>query len=226
MPPPAWCLASPLPAVPASYPRRRADQHLQFGRQPAGHPDPIRSTRVELTGGVIRYPIWATCLIDRDYSDAQRYGATLSYPYPELRGDVMDSESAALLSAAAATLVASMTTDGWEQVKAVFVRLWRRRPEHAEAVAADLAEARSDVVAARAAGNGRAEADLVTEWQSRLRRLVAGDEELQDDLRRFTEDFRHLLAGHGGPGLVVMRAEVHGPGRVNQVGRDQTVTGG
>ena len=103
---------------------------------------------------------------------------------------------------------------------------WRRRPEHAEAVAADLAEARSDVVAARAAGNGRAEADLVTEWQSRLRRLVAGDEELQDDLRRFTEDFRHLLAGHGGPGLVVMRAEVHGPGRVNQVGRDQTVTGG
>jgi len=138
----------------------------------------------------------------------------------------MDSESAALLSAAAATLVASMTTDGWEQVKAAFVRLWRRRPEHAEAVAADLAEARSDVVAARAAGNGQAEADLVTEWQSRLRRLAAGDEALQDDLRRFTEDFRHLLAGHGAPGLVVMQAEVHGSGRVNQAGRDQTVTGG
>jgi hypothetical protein len=138
----------------------------------------------------------------------------------------MDSGSAALLSAAAATLVTSMTTDSWEQVKAAFVRLWRRHAEQAEAVSADLADARSEVVTARAAGDEQAGADLVSEWQGRLRRLVAGDEELQGDLRQFTEEFRHLLGGHGEAGQVVMRAEVHGPGRVNQAGHDQTVISG
>jgi hypothetical protein len=138
----------------------------------------------------------------------------------------MDPGLAALLSAAATTLVTSMTTDSWEQVKAAFVRLWRRRPEQAGAVSADLADARADVIAARAAGDGQAGADLVAEWQSRLRRLVTGDEELQDELKRFAGEFGHLLGGPGGAGRVVMRAEVHGPGRVNQAGRDQTVISG
>ena len=136
----------------------------------------------------------------------------------------MDSGLAVLLSAAATTLVTSMTTDSWEQVKTAFMRLWRR-PEQAKAVSADLDDARSDVVAARSAGDEQAETDLVTEWQSRLGRLVAGDEELQEALRRFAGQFRHLLDGHDRTGHVVMRAEVHGPGRVNQAGHDQTVIG-
>jgi hypothetical protein len=138
----------------------------------------------------------------------------------------MDPGLAALSSAAATTLVASMTTDSWEQVKAALVRLWRRHPEQADAVGADLAAARSGVVAARAAGEELPEAELLAEWRSRLRRLVAGDEELQEDLRRFAEEFRHLLAGPDSAGQVVMRAEVHGPGRVNQAGHDQTVISG
>lgn len=143
-----------------------------------------------------------------------------------ITGDVMDAELAALLSAAATTLVTSMTTDGWDQVRTAFVKLWRRRPDHAAAVGADLAEARSSVIAAWAAGDGQPEAELVAEWRSRLRRLVADDEELQGDLRRFAEESRHPLGGSGGAGPVVMRAEIHGSGRVNQVGHDQTMIHG
>jgi hypothetical protein len=136
----------------------------------------------------------------------------------------MDLGLAALLSAGATTLVASMTTDSWEQVKAALVGLWRRRhPEQADAVSVDLAVARSGLVAARADGEEPPMAELLTEWQSRLRRLVTGDEELQQELRRFAEEFRHLLDAPDDAARVTMRAEVHGSGRVNQVGRDQIV---
>lgn len=138
----------------------------------------------------------------------------------------MDVGLAALSAAAATTLVTSMTTDSWEQVKAALVKLWRlRHPGQAKAVAADLTATRSGVVAARAAGDEQAEADLLAEWRSRLRRLVADDEQLQGELRRFTEEFGHLLSEPRGVSQVVMRAEVHGSGRVNQAGRDQTVIG-
>ncbi len=136
----------------------------------------------------------------------------------------MDPGLAALSSAAAATLVTSMTTDSWEQVKAALVKLWHRRhPEQAEAVSADLTASRSGVVVAQAAGDEQAEADLLAEWRSRLRRLADDDEEFRDELRRFTEEFRHLLSEPRGVSQVVMRAEVHGSGRVHQAGHDQVV---
>jgi hypothetical protein len=138
----------------------------------------------------------------------------------------MDGDLAALSAAAATTLVTSMTTDSWEQVKAALVKLWHlRHPGQAKAVGADLTATRSGVVAARAVGDEQAESDLLAEWRSRLRRLVADDEQLQDELRRFTEEFRHILSEPRGVSRVVMRAEVHGSGRVNQAGRDQIVIG-
>jgi len=57
----------------------------------------------------------------------------------------------------------------------------------------DLAEVRSGVAAAQAAG------------------------------QELPEDELHLLGESGGRDRVVMRAEVHGPGQVNQAGRDQVV---
>lgn len=137
----------------------------------------------------------------------------------------MDPSLAELLSVAATGVVEAMASDSFEQVKAAFVRLWRRRPDQAEVVSADLADARPDAVAAQAAGDEHVAAELVAEWQSRLRRLVAGDEELQGDLRRFVEECGRLLGGSDEGGRVYMRAEVHGSGRVNQAGRDQRVTG-
>jgi hypothetical protein len=140
----------------------------------------------------------------------------------------VDASLVALSSAAATTLVTSMTTDSWEQVKAALVEMWRRRhPEQAKDVAAELTAARSAVIAAdRAAGEEETEADLLVEWRSRLRRLAASDKQFRDELERFTEEFRHLHSEPGRFGRVTMRAEVHGPGRVNQAGGNQTVISG
>jgi hypothetical protein len=138
----------------------------------------------------------------------------------------VDAGLTALSSAAATTLVTSMTTDSWEQVKAALVKLWHlRHPGQANAVSAELTATRSGVVAAQAVGDQQAEADLLAEWRSRLRRLIADDEQLQDELRLFTEEFRDLLSEHHGAGKIALRAEVHGSGRVYQAGRDQTVIG-
>jgi hypothetical protein len=137
----------------------------------------------------------------------------------------MAGELAALYSAAATTLVGLMTTDSWEQVKAGFVRLWRRaRPDQAAAVGADLEAARDAAAAARDNGDEEALTELATEWQSRLRRLAGADEELRAEVRRLVEEFRPLLSS-GPAGPVVMIARASGGSRVNQAGRDQTVTG-
>lgn len=139
----------------------------------------------------------------------------------------MDPDLTALSWAAATTLVALMTTDSWEQVKAAFVGLWRcRYPQQAGVVDADLAAARHEMMAALRAGDEQAGVELAGEWQSRLRRLVAADEQLQDALGRLVEQFRPILPDSGQPGSVVMRARASGLGRVYQAGRDQTVIGG
>jgi hypothetical protein len=138
----------------------------------------------------------------------------------------MDASLVALSSAAATTLVTSMTTDSWEQVKAALLKLWHRRyPEQTQAVGTDLAEARSGMVAARDVGDEQVEADLLAEWRSRLRRLAVDDEQVQDELRRFTEVFRHLLSEPREASQVVMRAKAYDSARINQAGHDQTVIG-
>jgi predicted secreted protein len=122
-----------------------------------------------------------------------------------------------------------MATDGWDQVKTAFVALWRRvHPERAEMVAAELTEARLEVLSARQARDGQAESELVGEWRSRLQRLVAADQQLEQELRRLVEEFRPSLAEAQaiGTSSVRMRAKASGRSRVNQAGRDQTVVEG
>jgi hypothetical protein len=142
-------------------------------------------------------------------------------------GGGVDADLAALLSAAATTLVTLMTTDSWERVKAGFAGLWRRRhPGQAGTVEADLEAARAAVVAARRSGDEEVATELAAEWRSRLRRLAGADEEIQAEIRGLVDEFRPLLPGGGPGGPVVMRARASGGSRINQAGRDQTVTGG
>ena len=137
----------------------------------------------------------------------------------------MDADLAVLWSAAATTLVTLMTTDSWQTVKAGFAGLWRRaRPGQADAVEADLESARAAAVAARRDGDEEAMGELAAEWRSRLRRLAETDESLQAEVRRLVEEFRPLLPD-GPAGTVVMVARASGGSRINQAGRDQTVTG-
>jgi hypothetical protein len=140
-------------------------------------------------------------------------------------GDRVDGDLAALWSTAATTLVTLMTTDSWKRVKVGFAGLWRRaRLGEARAVEADLEAARAAAVAARRDGDEEAMAELAAEWRSRLRRLAGSDEVLRAEVWRLVEDFRPLLSG-GPADPVVMIARASGGSRVNQAGRDQTVTG-
>jgi hypothetical protein len=141
-------------------------------------------------------------------------------------GDGMESDLATLTSAAAVTLVRLMATDGWDRVKSAVVSLWRRvHPEGAAAVDAELSAACHEVLAARRAQDEQAELDLVGEWRSRLRQLVASDPQLQEDLHRLIEEFRPAVAEVEAAriGSVTMQAKATGHGQVYQAARDQKI---
>jgi hypothetical protein len=133
----------------------------------------------------------------------------------------VDAELTTLASIAGETLVKQLTTAAWEKTQAAVVELWRRaHPERADALHAELAETRSEVLAARQAGDDQAEQDLIGEWRSRLRRLLSVDPEVAGELRRLFAD--ELQRGPG----IAMKATASNRGRVYQAGRDQHITEG
>ena len=135
-----------------------------------------------------------------------------------------------LVAAAATAVVTAMATDGWQQARTAVVALWRRvHPERAPAIEADLEETRAEIISARRAGDAQAEQDLTGDWQRRLRRLLAADPRLADELRRILQD--DLAAPpptvtQSRDGGVTMTATVSGHGRVFQAARDQHITEG
>ncbi len=141
----------------------------------------------------------------------------------------MDPELTALTSTAATTVVQLLATAAWEQAKSAIGGLWRRAyPERAETVQAELEDSRTEVLAARQVGDERVEQALVGEWQGRLRRLVAADPQLVDDLRRVVAELSSALADADPPrgATITMQARTFGNSRVNQAGRDLHVTTG
>jgi hypothetical protein len=143
------------------------------------------------------------------------------------RGTIVDTELAALISAAATTLVQLLATDSWERAKSAVGSLWQRvHPDHAEVVQAELADSRDAVLAARSAGDEQAERDVEIEWRGRLRHLAATDPSIASDLADLLESLRAALsASEQGPtGHIEMRARASGHGQVYQAGRDQHIT--
>jgi len=139
-------------------------------------------------------------------------------------GDQVEPELTALTTVAAATLVQLMATDSWDRFKVAIVSLWRRvHPDRAEMVDGELAQARLEVLAAVEAGDDQAELDVMAEWHSRLRRLVATRPELAADLQRLLDEFRPVLGEGSETDSVRMRAQASGHGRVYQAGRDQKI---
>lgn len=138
----------------------------------------------------------------------------------------MEPELTALAATAATTVVQALTTTAWEQARNAVGGLWRRaHPDRAETVEADLVEARREALAAREAGDDQAEQDLVGEWQSRLRRLLATDPQLAGELRELVEQLRPALPDGGTRlGQVEMHARASEQGRVYQAGRDQHIS--
>jgi len=138
----------------------------------------------------------------------------------------VDPELSALTSTAATTVVQLLATAAWGQAKTAVGRLWRRvHPERADTVEAELAEARTEVIAAQQAGDVQAEQALVDEWHGRLRRLIAVDPQLADELRRVVAELRPLLVDAAPQySMITMQATTFGDSRVNQAGHDLHVT--
>ncbi|MEW1862885.1 hypothetical protein OG896_11605 [Streptomyces sp. NBC_00669] len=135
----------------------------------------------------------------------------------------MDSEITALAATAGSTVVTLMATEGWQRTREGLVALWQRvHPDRADAVDAELEATRVDLLAARAAHDDRSEDELRAEWQGRLRRLLAADPGVADQLRLLLEEVspQAPTAAEG----VRMRATATGHGRVYQAGRDQHIT--
>ena len=141
----------------------------------------------------------------------------------------MDPELTALTSTAATTVVQLLATAAWEQAKSAIGGLWQKaHPERAETVQTELEESRTEVLAARQVGDEQVEQALVDEWHGRLRRLVAADPQLADELRRVVGELSSALVCTDSPqgATITMQATTFGTSRVNQAGRDLHFTTG
>jgi hypothetical protein len=78
----------------------------------------------------------------------------------------MESETEALAASAATALVGLMVTDSWKHAKDRFSTLFARR--NAPAAAADLEEARAELVALPRESQPELAGDLETEWRARF----------------------------------------------------------
>ncbi|NED92009.1 hypothetical protein G3I76_69585 [Streptomyces sp. SID11233] len=138
----------------------------------------------------------------------------------------MDLELAALAGQAASTVVNGMATTAWEQVQQAVVQLWRGvRPGGADGVAGDLNHVRAEVLAARQNRNSGAENALVSEWQLRLRRLLADHPELVPAMEQLIDEVRAT----GGPKdfrahHITMEAHASDNGQITMAGRDINIT--
>ncbi|MFE6052508.1 hypothetical protein ACFQ6N_17275 [Kitasatospora sp. NPDC056446] len=107
------------------------------------------------------------------------------------------AELGALVTVAATVVVHLMATNHWERAQPVISRLWGRgHPERAGRVLAELEESRVEVLEARETGDEEAVQGLVSEWRTRLRRLVSTSPEAADELRRLLQELTPAGAPH------------------------------
>jgi hypothetical protein len=142
----------------------------------------------------------------------------------------MDPELLALASTAATTVVTLLTTDGWGAAKKALGTLWRRvRPERAERIEAAVSDSREDLLAARERGDDGVEQEIVTQWDSQLRALLAAAPDAADVLRELLErELQPALIAMSGPQTTTsitttVRADARDHGQSFASGRDMTV---
>ncbi|WP_026248344.1 hypothetical protein [Streptomyces sp. LaPpAH-108] len=133
----------------------------------------------------------------------------------------MDPELAALAATAGTTLVSSLTTEGWQRARDGIASWWRRsQPDRADAVTTELDVTRDDLIAARADGDAGTRAELGTEWQGRIRRLLVAHPEAADELRTLLAE---LAPSAPAAPSVTQHVTASGHARVYQAGRDQHI---
>jgi hypothetical protein len=127
----------------------------------------------------------------------------------------MDPELTALTTAAATTVVTLLTTDGWARAKQALGTLWRRvHPERAERIEAAVIDSREDVLAARQRGDAAAEQQVITQWESLLRGLLAanaGAADLLSELMR--QELQPALAASAGQQVAISTTTIRADAR-------------
>ncbi|MER8073728.1 hypothetical protein ABTZ59_36485 [Streptomyces sp. NPDC094034] len=130
----------------------------------------------------------------------------------------MEPELAALAGTAGTTLVTLLATDTWQSMREGLLLLWRRaRPDRAQAIAGELDSSRDELLIAQASGDLETEAEIRTEWQGRVRRLLTAHPELAEDLRVLLAEV--APGAHAQP-LPTQQATASGEARIYQAGRD------
>lgn len=128
----------------------------------------------------------------------------------------MDLDYAALATAAATAVVTAMAREGWDGVRSAVARLWRRgRPEQVAQVEAALEQSRQELVSSEESLANLTETELVAEWQAKLRRLLAAEPEVADELTEILG-----LQAQRGTGVKFGPVTHLGLGDVYQAGRD------
>ncbi|MEU6299908.1 hypothetical protein [Streptomyces erythrochromogenes] len=136
----------------------------------------------------------------------------------------MDPQITELARVAGTTMVTLMATHTWEAARDGMVSLWQRfQPDRADAVGEDFDATRQELLAAREHGDGDSEAELVAEWQVRVRRLLAAQPDVADELRTILDELAPRVPA-ADPAAVTLNAHVSGSGRVYQAGRDQHIS--
>ncbi|NNN31009.1 hypothetical protein HLK59_11625 [Streptomyces sp. S3(2020)] len=136
----------------------------------------------------------------------------------------MDPES--LAQTAAITVVGLMATDAWQRTRDGVVALWRRvRPVQADEIGTALEETREEILAAQQEGDTEGTQDLERDWRRRLRRLLAADPSIAQDLEDVLAEARASLPEGERPPVpaVQMHAHASGHARIYQAGRDQHI---
>ncbi|MFI9624154.1 hypothetical protein [Streptomyces sp. NPDC052042] len=98
----------------------------------------------------------------------------------------MEAELAALAASGATVLVQQMVSDSWAHVRERLVSVFARRgatPDEESALTGELEAARDELTAARDTGDDALAGDVEAEWRARLRRRLAADPRLADELR-------------------------------------------
>jgi hypothetical protein len=139
----------------------------------------------------------------------------------------MDPE--ALAQTAGVTVVALMATDAWQRTRTGVVALWRRaRPVQAEEVGTALEETREEILVARREGDEAGAEELARDWRRRLRRLLAADPSIAQELEAVLAEARASLPEAERPPLAAVPTQQYGKasghGRVYQAARDQHIT--
>ncbi|MCX5555336.1 hypothetical protein [Streptomyces sp. NBC_00038] len=136
----------------------------------------------------------------------------------------MDPE--VLAQTAGTTVVALMATDAWQQARDGVVALWRRvRPAQADEVGTALEETREEILVVRRDGDSAGAEDLERDWRRRLRRLLAADPSVAQELEDVLAEARASLPEAEQPPVpsVQLHAHASGSARVYQAGRDQHI---